>query len=267
MQHARHLRPPRQPVRDLDPGIHLRRQPHAHRAHAAQRQPHIVRAGILPQPARRREQRLPVRVAVHRDRADQNVRVPRWIFRRRLDRHIDAVGERLEVMDAPGVVHQHLDAARRAMRMRRASDRRHVLHLERMAAGAFDKHHARVRPQQRGDAGLVDFRTIECRLDAETLQHARRRSCASGHRRDPASGSGRRRSETPAAASSPPPVRNTRWRSACRLRLRRSRPPAPSASRCRPARRSARARRAAPPARADRPRSETAPWSRAAAAD
>ena len=105
---------------------------------------------------------------VHRDAADQNVGVPGWIFRRRLDRHIDAVLERLEVMDAPGVVHQHL----RTARMRRTGDRRDVLHLEGVAAGAFGIYHRGVRPHQRGDAGLVDHRIVERRLDAEALQHA-----------------------------------------------------------------------------------------------
>ncbi len=178
MQHPGHLRPRRQPARHLQPGLLLVRQPHPHGAQAAQGQPAIVRAGILAQPARAGVQRVPVRGAVHRDAADQDVGVPGRVFGRRLDRDIDAVPERLEVMDPPGVVHHHLDAPgglpRRAMRMRmrRARDRRDVLHLEGVAARAFGVHDRGVRAQQRGDAGPVDQRIVETRLDAEPLQHA-----------------------------------------------------------------------------------------------
>ncbi len=166
MQHLLHLRAPAQPVRHLDRRVHLLCEPHAHRAHAAQRQPAIVRTGILSQPARRRMQPFPVLGRVHRDAADQNVRVPSRIFRRRLDRHIDAVFERLEMMDAPGVVHQHFCAAR----MRCTGDRRNVLHLEGMAARAFGVNDLGVRSHETGNPRLVDHRIVERRLDAEALQ-------------------------------------------------------------------------------------------------
>jgi hypothetical protein len=168
MQHLLHLGPPAQPVRHLDRGIHLLRQSHAQRAHAAQCQPAIVRTGILSQPARRRVQPLPVLGRVHGDAADQNVRVPGRILCRCLDRHIDAVFERLEVMDAPGVVHQHF----RTPRMRRTRDRGNILHFKSVAARTLGINDLGVRPHQVGNPRLVDHRIVERGLNAKALQEA-----------------------------------------------------------------------------------------------
>ncbi len=80
--------------------------------------------------------------------------------------------ERLKVMDAPGVIQHHFDVPRTAMRMRRAGDRRNVLDLEGVAAGAFGEDDRGVRPHQRGDAGAIDQWIIENRLDTKPFQHA-----------------------------------------------------------------------------------------------
>jgi len=176
MQHSCHLGPIAEPACHFQTGFLLLREPHAHRAHPAQRHPAIVGAGILAQPARARVQRGPVLVAVHRDAADQDIGVPGWIFGRRLDRDIDAMPERLEVMDAPRVVQHHLDFARNlpraAIRMRRACDGRNILHLERVAAGAFRIDDGGIGPHQRGDAGAIDQRIVERRLDTKPFEHA-----------------------------------------------------------------------------------------------
>ena len=52
-----------------------------------------------------------------------------------------------------------------------ARDRRDVLHLEGVAAGALGIYNRGVRPHQLGDAGLVDHRIVERRLHAVALQH------------------------------------------------------------------------------------------------
>ena len=167
VQHTRHFGPGLQPSRHFERGLFLLRQPHAHGTQPTQGQPAIIRAGILSQPAGSREQRLPVRLGIHRDAADQDIRMPGRIFRRCLDRDVDAVLERLEVMDAPGVVHHHL----RPGGMRHLGQRRHVLHLEGVTAGALRIHNRSVRPHQPGQARPVDYRVIECRLDTEPGQH------------------------------------------------------------------------------------------------
>ena len=113
-------------------------------------------------------QPLPVVLAVHRHAADQDVRVAGRILGRRLDRDIDAALERLEVMDAPGVVHHHFCPTR----MRRLGDRRDVLHFEGVAAGAFRIDDRGVRPHQCSNAVAVDLRVVEGGFDSELLQHA-----------------------------------------------------------------------------------------------
>ena len=50
-----------------------------------------------------------------------------------------------------------------------AAMRRDVLHLEGVAAGAFRITHGGVGPHQRFDAGLVDHRIVEGRLNPEAL--------------------------------------------------------------------------------------------------
>ena len=115
-----HLRPLSQPVRDLasrTPSARCSRTRHG--AHAAQRQPAIVRAGVLAQ----RRAALRARVSQSSSlftviAADQDVGVAGRVFRHRLDRHVHAMPERLEVVDAPGVVHQHLRARAHAPRGR-----------------------------------------------------------------------------------------------------------------------------------------------------
>jgi hypothetical protein len=94
--------------------------------------------------------------------------MPGEVFGCRLDGYIHAVRKGLEVVDAPGVVHEHLGPSG----MRRAGDGRHILHLKRVAAGAFGVDHLGVRAHQRGDAGLVDLGQVERCFDAEVVQHS-----------------------------------------------------------------------------------------------
>ena len=82
------------------------------------------------------------------------------------------MAERLEVMDAPGVIQHHFNLPRATIRMRRTGDRRNILHLEGVAAGALRIHHRGIRPHQRGDAGTIDQRIVERRLDTKPFQHA-----------------------------------------------------------------------------------------------
>ena len=57
------------------------------------------------------------------------------IFGQRLDGHVHAMGEGLEMVDAPGVVHQHLGAVS-ARDLGQAGD---ILHVEGVAARRFDE--------------------------------------------------------------------------------------------------------------------------------
>jgi hypothetical protein len=70
--------------------------------------------------------------------------MPGRVFGERLDRDIDPMPERLEEVDAPRVVHQHLGTAR----VRGAGQGGDVLYLERVAAGALRVDHRRVGPHQ-----------------------------------------------------------------------------------------------------------------------
>ena len=104
---------------------------------------------------------------VGRDGAEQHVGMAGRIFRRGVDRDVDAMVERAEIeRRRPGVVH-HDD---RAACMRGLGDRRNVLHLERVGARRFGEHDLGVRLHQRGDAG-ADMRVVILDLDAEPLQH------------------------------------------------------------------------------------------------
>ena len=94
--------------------------------------------------------------------------MPAHILGQRLDRDIDAVAEGLEVVDAPGIVHQHLGPAG----MCDGGECRDVLHFEGMAAGALGVEHARVRAEQRGDRFTRDGGVVIGGLDAEALHHA-----------------------------------------------------------------------------------------------
>ncbi len=72
--------------------------------------------------------------------------------------------ERLEEMQAPGVVHQHL----RPARMGGPREGGNVLHLESMAAGTFRVHDRGVGANQGRDLGLGDGRRIISGLDSES---------------------------------------------------------------------------------------------------
>ena len=105
-----------QPFGDADAGL-----PSAHAGarrcvrSAAQREPAIVRARRTGRAARetacRRCQSSSVFVVTLPSR---DVGMSADVFRQRLDRHVDAVLERLEEVDAPGVVHHHLGTASHA---------------------------------------------------------------------------------------------------------------------------------------------------------
>ena len=101
------------------------------------------------------------------DGAEHRVGMADDVLGRRLNRHVDAVLERPEVERArPGVVHQQPQLALGGD----ARDRRDVLHLEGLRAGAFGEDEARVGAHEIGDAG-ADQRIVVRRLDAELRQH------------------------------------------------------------------------------------------------
>ena len=164
---APHLRPLTEPARDANPRFHLVIEPDRERAHAAEREPAIIGARILAEGERRSPHPLPVLVGAGGDGAEQQVGMAADIFRQRLQRDIDAMGEGLEEMDAPGIVHQHLDAAG----MGGLGQRRHVLHLEAVAAGALQKQNPRRRAAHQAEGGGIDGRRVVGGGDAETAQH------------------------------------------------------------------------------------------------
>ena len=78
---------------------------------------------------------------VHGDGAEHDVGMAADIFRRRLDRHVGAMGERLEIeRRRPSVVEND----HRAGCMRGLGDGRNVLHLESLRAGRFGEHDLRL---------------------------------------------------------------------------------------------------------------------------
>ena len=94
--------------------------------------------------------------------------MPGHVLRQRLDAHVDTVLKRLEEMDAPRVV-QH---CRHPVRAGDGGQGRHVLHLERVAAGAFEVQDARRGAQQRLQPGAVDGGRIVLGSDPHTGQHS-----------------------------------------------------------------------------------------------
>src|SRR5260221_297954 len=112
VEHLMHLRPFGEPGGDGEARLNLALQPHAHAAHAAQRQPAIVRAGILAERQSGRAHALPIGIRLGGDGAEQHVGMTDDIFGQRLDRDVDAVLEGLKEMNAPGIVEQELGACR-----------------------------------------------------------------------------------------------------------------------------------------------------------
>ncbi len=115
VNHARDLGPLRQPARKLEPRRLMPLKPHAEAAQAPQAEIDILGPGaepeILMRLGNRPEQPAPLSVMA----PSMASAWPTMIFGGGLDRHIDAVGERLEVeRRRPGVVQDHDRAGRHA---------------------------------------------------------------------------------------------------------------------------------------------------------
>ena len=156
MQHAGDLGPRLQPVRDVERGRLMPRQPHAHGAQAAQGQKAILRPGAQPQILMRALD-MGRGALIRGDHAEHRIGMADDIFRRRLHGDIGAMRERLEVeRRRPGVVEGEPDAARPAG----LGDGGQVLHLEGLRAGRFGDDQPRPLGDQVGDA-RADGRIVE----------------------------------------------------------------------------------------------------------
>ena len=156
-----------QPAGEDQPVLLMLAEPHGQGAQAAEREIDVVRPAIgaeigggLADPG---PQLLP-----GRDGAHHHVGMADDVFRRRLDRNVDAVLERLvEDAGAPGVVDDH----DRARRVRRFGDGRHVGHFEGEGARRLDIDDPRALIDQFGDAAADQGIEIGG-LDAEPAEEA-----------------------------------------------------------------------------------------------
>ena len=126
---------------------------------------------------------LPIFVRRRGDAAEQHVRVPGDILGQRLDGYVHPVPEGLEVVDAPGVVHQHLGS----MRVRHGGQGGDVLHLEGVAARGFREHDLGVRLHEWLQARSIQRGLVVGGADAHAMQQpvaegAGRAVAAIGHK-------------------------------------------------------------------------------------